>query len=136
MTKGEKRFNELKEQFEKDFERTTGKKLGKIYYKDGFVHIESSFNHHHRISDFEEMCVRISMRKDFITKNNSGKVAKLVTVTFTTRVVVDENESEENIFEKARPRLKIKAEEEMWENLESIVDDNECPAGTLDEDGV
>lgn len=65
-----------------------------------------------------------------------AKVAKLVSIMLTTRVVVDENESDENTFEKARPMLKLKAEEEMWENLDAIVDDKECPAGTLDEDGV
>lgn len=65
-----------------------------------------------------------------------AKVAKLVTITLMTRVVVDENESEENIFDKARPMLKLKAEEEMWENLESIEDDKECPAGMFEEDGV
>lgn len=55
------------------------------------------------------------------------KVAKLVTVTFITRVVVDENSSDEQIFEAARPMLKLKAQEEMFENLESIVDDLESP---------
>jgi hypothetical protein len=55
------------------------------------------------------------------------KVAKLVTVTFITRVIVDENASDEQIFEAARPTLKQKAAEEMFENLESIVDDTECP---------
>lgn len=65
-----------------------------------------------------------------------AKVAKLVTIVLTTRVVVDENESDENIFEKARPMLKLKAEEEMFENLESIEDDKECPVGTFEEDGV
>jgi hypothetical protein len=56
-----------------------------------------------------------------------SKVAKLVTVTFVTRVVVDENASDEQIFEAARPQLKQKAAEEMFENLEEIKDDTECP---------
>ena len=55
------------------------------------------------------------------------KVAKLVTVSFMTRVVVDEDASDEEIFEAARPMLKLKAAEEMFENLEEIIDDLECP---------
>ena len=62
-----------------------------------------------------------------------AKVAKLVKVSFVTRVVVDENESDENIFEKARTELKQKADEEMFENLESIEDDIECPYGTIED---
>lgn len=137
MTKGEKRFNELKDQYEKDYERTNGKKITSLCYKNGYVVINSNnWENKVKISKFEEMCVTISLRKDFQPKVKNGKVAKLVTITLMTRVVVDENESDENIFEKARPRLKIKAEEEMWENLESIEDDTECPAGRLEEDGV
>lgn len=60
------------------------------------------------------------------------KVAKLVTVVLTTRVVVDENASDENIFEAAREGLKTKAKEEMFENLDKIEDDTECPYGTFE----
>jgi phosphoribosyl-dephospho-CoA transferase len=56
-----------------------------------------------------------------------NKVAKLVSVTLTTRVVVDENASDEQIFDAALPRLKEKAKEEMFENLDDIVNDMECP---------
>jgi hypothetical protein len=62
------------------------------------------------------------------------KKALLVTVEFTTRVIVDEDASAENIFEAARPRLKQKAAEEMFENVSSIEPDIECPFGTFDED--
>jgi len=55
------------------------------------------------------------------------KVAKLITVTFITRVIVDSNASDEQIFEKGRVSLKQKANEEMFENLESIEDDIDCP---------
>ncbi len=55
------------------------------------------------------------------------KVAKLVTVSFITRVIVDENASDEIIFEEARPYLKQKAAEEMFDNLISIEADTECP---------
>lgn len=55
------------------------------------------------------------------------KVAKIVYVTFITRVIVDENATDEQIFEAARPELKRKADEEMFENLDGIKDDIECP---------
>lgn len=63
-----------------------------------------------------------------------AKVAKLVTVTFVTRVIVDENASDEQIFEAARPELKHKAAEEMFENLEDIKNDTECPYGDDEDD--
>ncbi len=66
MTKGEKKFNELKDNYIKDYKRTTNKDLAKIFYKDGFVYIEHGFyNAKHRISKFEEMCAVLSLRKDF-----------------------------------------------------------------------
>jgi hypothetical protein len=62
------------------------------------------------------------------------QVAKLIAVSFITRVIVDEDASDETIFEAARPRLKQKAQEEMFENLEFIEDDTECPFGVMDTD--
>lgn len=56
-----------------------------------------------------------------------GKVAKLVTITMTTRVIVDENASESDIIELASIRMSEKIQHEFNENLESIVDDTECP---------
>ena len=38
-----------------------------------------------------------------------SRIAKLVTVTFTTRVVVSDGASDEEIFSKAIPMLKQKA---------------------------
>ncbi len=62
--------------------------------------------------------------------------AKLVSVTFITRIVVNDDSSDENTFQLAKPRLKEMAKEEMFENLEKIEDDTECPYGSLSgEDG-
>lgn len=56
-----------------------------------------------------------------------GKVAKLVTVTMTTRIIVDENATEEQIIELASIKMSEKFQEEFNENIESIQDDTECP---------
>jgi hypothetical protein len=56
-----------------------------------------------------------------------GKVAKLVTITLTTRVVVDENAIENDIMTLALPRLKDKLINEPFEHLEEIIDDVEVP---------
>jgi hypothetical protein len=56
-----------------------------------------------------------------------GKVAKLVTVSFITRVVVDETMSDDDILEYSKDSFKEKVNWELSENLESIVDDEECP---------
>lgn len=60
-----------------------------------------------------------------------AKVAKLVYVSLATRVIVDENASDEEIIEKARPKFIDKVRSELGENLEDIVDDTECPFGTF-----
>jgi hypothetical protein len=56
-----------------------------------------------------------------------SKVAKLVTITMKTRIIVDENASECDIIELASIRMSEKIQHEFNENLESIVDDIECP---------
>jgi hypothetical protein len=56
-----------------------------------------------------------------------SKVAKLVTISLMTRVIVDENASEEEILNSARPKFIQKVQEELSENLEEIWYDNECP---------
>jgi hypothetical protein len=56
-----------------------------------------------------------------------SKVAKLVTITMKTRILVDENASERDIIELASIRMSEKIQHEFNENLESIVDDIECP---------
>jgi len=55
------------------------------------------------------------------------KVAKLVYVSLVTRVVVDENATEQEIMEAAIPKLSEKLMDEPFEHLEEIVDDIECP---------
>jgi hypothetical protein len=55
------------------------------------------------------------------------KVAKIVTISLMTRVVVDEDASENDIFEAARHRFKDKIDTEMGENIGDIYDDVECP---------
>lgn len=55
------------------------------------------------------------------------KVAKLVTITMNTRIIVDENASEEEIIEQASIKLSEKIQHEFNENLESICEDTECP---------
>jgi hypothetical protein len=54
-------------------------------------------------------------------------VAKLVSVSLMTRVIVDENASEFEILELAGIKLSEKIQNELTEHLESIEDDIECP---------
>jgi hypothetical protein len=56
-----------------------------------------------------------------------GKVAKLVTITMKTRVIVDENASESDVIEQASIKMSEKIQHEFNENLESICEDTECP---------
>ena len=65
-----------------------------------------------------------------------GKVAKIVTVSLMTRVVVDENATVDEIMDVARPKFIEKIKHEALENLEEIVDDTECPFGTFYIDDV
>ena len=62
------------------------------------------------------------------------KVAKLVAYSFLTRVVVDENATEDEIIRATKRMMKTKVDDELGENLESIEDDEECPFGTFDTD--
>ncbi len=56
-----------------------------------------------------------------------AKVAKLVRVMVTTRVIVDDNASEDEIMETALPRLLDNLQTNAFENIEDIVDDTEVP---------
>lgn len=59
-----------------------------------------------------------------------AKVAKLVTISLKTRVIVDENDSEEKIIEKARPHFLSQVKDSaLVENIETIEDDEEIPYG-------
>jgi len=57
----------------------------------------------------------------------SKKVAKLVYVSLVTRVVVDENATEQEIMELAVPKLSENLMDSPFEHLEDIIDDIECP---------
>lgn len=59
------------------------------------------------------------------------KVAKLVTVSLMTRVVVDENASDEQIMDKAFKGLLNALESSALENIEEIKPDSDCPFGTF-----
>lgn len=62
------------------------------------------------------------------------KVAKLVHFSFITRVIVDAKATDEDIVDLVKPKIVDKVENELSEHLEAIVEDAECPFGTLDTD--
>ena len=55
------------------------------------------------------------------------KVAKLVYVSLMTRVIVEDTATEREILEQCQGKFIEKIEYELSENLEEIVDDEECP---------
>lgn len=56
------------------------------------------------------------------------KVAKLVTVSTVVRVIVDENATQEQIYEKAMPQIiNSLVSDGIFDHLESIKDDTEMP---------
>lgn len=62
-------------------------------------------------------------------------IAKLVAVSFLTRVIVDENATTEEILEASKQGFIAKVvNSELEDNLEYIKDDTECPFGTFDTD--
>jgi hypothetical protein len=65
-----------------------------------------------------------------------GKVARLVTFSLTTRVVVDENASEDEIIQAARPQIQEKVRTELGDNMTENELDEECPFGTFDFDDI
>ena len=59
------------------------------------------------------------------------KVAKLVTLAITTRVVADQSEGDDFILERALDNFRSNPDEYLIpDNLEEIQDDVECPYGT------
>ena len=63
------------------------------------------------------------------------KVAKLVSFTLTTRVIVDEDASDDQIIKACYPKIIDKIDNrELGDNLESIEYDEECPFGTFETD--
>tara|TARA_B100000963_G_C22564894_1_gene643171 strand:- start:425 stop:976 length:552 start_codon:yes stop_codon:yes gene_type:complete len=63
-----------------------------------------------------------------------SKIAKLVYYSFATRVVVDESSTEDDIIRESKRKILEKAQTELGENLEEIIDDEECPVGTFETD--
>ena len=65
-----------------------------------------------------------------------SKIAKLVTISLITRVIVEDTATDEQILEVARPKFLNQINSELSENLESIVEDTECPYGTSPEEEI
>jgi hypothetical protein len=64
-----------------------------------------------------------------------AKVAKLVMVSLMTRVIVDENATDEEIISASYKGFQAKLDNrELGDNLESIEDDEELPYGSVVED--
>lgn len=68
-----------------------------------------------------------------------AKKAYLVVSTFVTRVVADENlENEKNwqeLVNKSEEAIIAKIQnDELSENIEDVIEDEECPYGSLDKD--
>ena len=56
-----------------------------------------------------------------------AKVAKLVSCSLITRVVVEDTATEEEIIDASRSRFINKIETELGEHIEEIIDDEEVP---------
>lgn len=57
------------------------------------------------------------------------KVAKLVTCTLITRVVVEDTATDDDIITAARPKLRDKIDDDLGDNIEEIYDDEAMPFG-------
>jgi hypothetical protein len=56
------------------------------------------------------------------------KIAKLVYVSLCTRVIVDENATDDEIIKKAKNNFKEKIEaQDFGDNVEDIENDEQCP---------
>ena len=56
-----------------------------------------------------------------------AKVAKLVVASFITRVVVEDTATHEETVEAARQGIAAKVGNELFENIEAVIDDKEMP---------
>jgi len=66
-----------------------------------------------------------------------SKKAKLATISLTTRVIVDEHATYEQILDAAKSKFLEKIHNnELMENLEAIVDDTALPYGSFYKDSV
>lgn len=71
--------------------------------------------------------------------NNKKRIAKLVTIEYTVRVLANTNEmpevEEEDILNAAMTKIKANIVNDIcWDNVTDIEDDNECPYGTFKDD--
>lgn len=55
------------------------------------------------------------------------KVAKLVYFSLATRVIVDDTASDDEIVKAARPQIIDQVNTSLGDNIEDIIDDEECP---------
>ncbi len=55
------------------------------------------------------------------------KVAKLVTCSLMTRIVVDKDATEEEILNAVKDKFITKIKDELSEHIEDIEDDEDCP---------
>jgi uncharacterized protein (UPF0212 family) len=61
------------------------------------------------------------------------KKAKLVYISLATRIIVDENATDEEIMKQAIPKFIDKLNDDgILDNVEDIVDDEECPYGEFE----
>jgi hypothetical protein len=60
-----------------------------------------------------------------------AKVAKIVWASVGTRVIVDENATDEQVWETAKDNLVRNLASDGLDNGDKIVLDTECPYGTL-----
>jgi hypothetical protein len=60
-----------------------------------------------------------------------AKVAKIVWASVGTRVIVDENATDEQVWETAKDNLVRNLASDGLDNVDKIVLDTECPYGTL-----
>jgi hypothetical protein len=64
-----------------------------------------------------------------------AKIAKLVTISVTTRVIVEEGTTDESIMEIAIPRcIDVVKSDGVFDHLVDISDDTEVPFGSINED--
>ena len=78
------------------------------------------------------LTVHESVHTPTLTRYIMKKVAKLVAVSFLTRVVVKETATEEEVLKEAKIKFQDKLDNnELADNLEYIDPDEECPYGTF-----
>lgn len=128
MTKGQIQFNAIKDEYLAHYERTNGKPLKKLTFENGWVILIVDFSKHKvRTSQFAKMLSALKERPDFKPKEIT-KVAKLVAISLLTRVIVNENATQEEILAESKKKFQAKLDNnELSDNLDYIDNDDECP---------